>query len=735
MSKHILTTCFSFLLICQFAIAQQVGSYRSKQNGVWNASTTWEKFDGTAWIDLVAPDYPNNATLDVSLSHTVTVTTTAPAPPYRVRNLTVQSSGKVFANANVVTPRYLNIYGNVVCDGIIGNYPTADDIGLSIEGASCTISGSSPATSFAVTRLRKASNAAPSTATTNLTISRSLYTTYNHPSFGNTQILNNAASTFNVTIAQSVNVNCSGSVCIDGNVGTDGTNIRGSVTVNGTLNIGGTLYLKTNNTGTQANAFTIGTTGIVNANSIDAGASVGPTTTAGHIFTMQGNGVVGGRLNITGPSAFIAYSTTGNTYVLQPATTIAYASTTGAQIIQPLNYRILEISNPSGTTLTSNLTVNEQLNLSGIITTNANIIHITSNASNAISGYGTTSYINGNLRRNVTPGNVYAFPIGTNAQYELAVVGLNAATGLSNLTASFTPGLPSIMPDPNETFINGTAIYGMLNAGYWTVEPDAYTTINYDITLYERGWNNFTGVPPQLGVIKREDAASPWLGTNTSGGPGGNQGYHSNATQSINGETAIATRTGLTSLSDFGIGFGNTPLPVELSNFTAFIIDRSVQLNWQTESETNNEYFSIERSSQQKGFHEIGLVEGHGNATTSNSYRGIDTDPEIGYNYYRLKQVDHDGSFSYSPIRVVEFEEGFQSVYSVYPVPASDFINVNGLVEGDMVYILGPDGSIKHKLSASKASERIDVSSWTAGVYLLKIENYRAVQTIRFSKN
>jgi hypothetical protein len=113
MLKHCLLAA-AFVLVAMYSFAQQTGSYRSKQNGNWNAYTTWEKFDGTNWIDLVSGDYPNNATLDVTIqAHTVTVTTTAPAPPYKMRNLTVQSGGKLYANANVVTPRYLQIFGNI----------------------------------------------------------------------------------------------------------------------------------------------------------------------------------------------------------------------------------------------------------------------------------------------------------------------------------------------------------------------------------------------------------------------------------------------------------------------------------------------------------------------------------------------------------------------------------------------------------------------------------------------
>lgn len=97
-----------------------------------------------------------------------------------------------------------------------------------------------------------------------------------------------------------------------------------------------------------------------------------------------------------------------------------------------------------------------------------------------------------------------------------------------------------------------------------------------------------------------------------------------------------------------------TVLPVQLTTFTLSIIDKnSVSLNWTTSSEINNSHFLVETSLDGLNWSVIGLVEGAGNSTVQNDYSFIDNDLTGGVQYYRLQQVDFDGSFYYSNVRVL----------------------------------------------------------------------------------
>jgi len=105
-----------------------------------------------------------------------------------------------------------------------------------------------------------------------------------------------------------------------------------------------------------------------------------------------------------------------------------------------------------------------------------------------------------------------------------------------------------------------------------------------------------------------------------------------------------------------------TSLPVELTSFTASSLDNKVNLNWQTATEVDNYGFVVERSKssevrsqkEQNSWEEIGFVNGHGNSNSPKNYSFFDEDVTSGKYLYRLKQIDNDGDFEYSPIVEVE---------------------------------------------------------------------------------
>lgn len=85
-------------------------------------------------------------------------------------------------------------------------------------------------------------------------------------------------------------------------------------------------------------------------------------------------------------------------------------------------------------------------------------------------------------------------------------------------------------------------------------------------------------------------------------------------------------------------------LPIELLNFQAFELDGHVRLNWSVASEINNAFFSLERSEDGINYEMLTTKKGRGNAFTVKDYSFVDTLPKIGYSYYRLRQIDFDGS-------------------------------------------------------------------------------------------
>jgi hypothetical protein len=112
------------------------------------------------------------------------------------------------------------------------------------------------------------------------------------------------------------------------------------------------------------------------------------------------------------------------------------------------------------------------------------------------------------------------------------------------------------------------------------------------------------------------------------------------------------------------------PLPVELTRFEAVAHPDAVRLIWSTASETQNDHFVVERSVEGQPFGELGRVQGAGNSIQPHEYAFTDEKPGLGKNYYRLKQVDFNGKFEYSQVRVAEFRVNKHAL-SIYPNPHS----------------------------------------------------------------
>ncbi|MCI5057231.1 MAG: BspA family leucine-rich repeat surface protein, partial [Flavobacteriales bacterium] len=118
-------------------------------------------------------------------------------------------------------------------------------------------------------------------------------------------------------------------------------------------------------------------------------------------------------------------------------------------------------------------------------------------------------------------------------------------------------------------------------------------------------------------------------------------------------------------------------LPIELMNFSAYAEDDHVSLEWMTAAEINNSYFEVQRSLDTTSWESLEMISGAGNSNELNKYFTIDPDPIVGAAYYRLKQVDFDGNYSYSPMKGVTFSKELDPyIVKVYPSPSTDLIFV-----------------------------------------------------------
>jgi hypothetical protein len=169
-------------------------------------------------------------------------------------------------------------------------------------------------------------------------------------------------------------------------------------------------------------------------------------------------------------------------------------------------------------------------------------------------------------------------------------------------------------------------------------------------------------------------------------------------------------------------------LPIELLRFDAEVNqNQEVDLSWVTVAEINNDFFTIERSKDGLTFAAIEEVSGAGTTYQARQYNTTDKDPFAGLSYYRLKQTDFDGSFSYSDIKTVNIHRS-QS-YSVYPNPLREVLNVanDGTARGETnIEIYDAIGNLKYsnRMERSELVSSIEineVADFVPGNYFLLI--------------
>ena len=149
----------------------------------------------------------------------------------------------------------------------------------------------------------------------------------------------------------------------------------------------------------------------------------------------------------------------------------------------------------------------------------------------------------------------------------------------------------------------------------------------------------------------------------------------------VSGISTTHISTNSTAYITLGSVSSGTPLPIELVYFNARLQNEStVLLNWETATEINNDYFTIEKSNDAINWKSIGEIKGAGNSSQSINYSYRDYKLLSGISYYRLKQIDFDGQYTYSQVEVIDLNRPNNFV-NIYPNPASKQIVVEGSEE------------------------------------------------------
>jgi hypothetical protein len=223
------------------------------------------------------------------------------------------------------------------------------------------------------------------------------------------------------------------------------------------------------------------------------------------------------------------------------------------------------------------------------------------------------------------------------------------ATGTVSLATYATPA--NNLPFPaGVTNLNGAGSANTVDR-FWIITPNGFSTTTPTSTL------TFTATSAEVGSIANP-RAQRWAPAN----------YWEAAIGGQSNPTAFSvTVPNVSGYSPWALAAAASPLPIQLISFDAFSRGNLVELNWKTATELNNDFFTIERSNGGEKFEEVVKVKGMGTKVTETSYSSRDTAPFKGISYYRLKQTDFDGRFSYSNVVSVSIDG--TDLWSVFPNP------------------------------------------------------------------
>ncbi len=336
---------------------------------------------------------------------------------------------------------------------------------------------------------------------------------------------------------------------------------------------------------------------------------------------------------------------------------------------------------------------------------------LTLNSGATISGGSSSSYIQtinrnasgGSVEMEVAPenGNV-TYPIGTSRNYT-PITFTNLGTTATFAIRTFDGIYPF------NTF--GQAFTSNVISKTWDVNA---TGSGFNITLTIQ-WNT-------ADELTGFDRTNMYISTNDGSGWVERAGPLS--ASEVTSGVYQASASGITGFSGVG-GGGDVVTPVTLLDFYAQQIEEGIELIWHTATEIDNEKFVIERSADGIAFSAIDEVPGNGDSEDIIEYRFVDSEPLNGTNYYRLKQMDFDGDFEYSPIVLAEAQVE-EHEWVVYPNPFSDRLYI-GLKEAEVpanIKLTSMNGQVILSETVVSDSRFIQFENIQAptGLYILEIQ-------------
>ncbi len=554
---------------------------------------------------------------------------------------------KGFSNVNVGVDFMFNYNGSSALEGD-AEILMEDDADLTVTGATTFSSTGGEAFMMDI----KGTAQATLTAALNMTMnigSKNLYVQTSSPT-AILQLNSNANMTNNGGIGNFF-------------LGTDV--LGGSITINGDANI------TSNMGGAQAYMEAAGANSLINVRgNINLNGVANGNVKA--IAWQNAKLSLGGTINRPNDYGQLVMDGTG---------TFELSGTTNAQIIpstapqgtatDSLFITNITFNNTSGEpiTLQGPMVVDEYMTLTAGVIQTSDVNTLTIKHQAGIDAGSPSSYIQGPIiKEGSTNGASFVFPTGLNGVY--APIEISAVANASSTYIAQREGDPPPFGNLN------MGILDISDTHHWTLNKlpgseDVKVTLHWD----DISADGYTNMDDLLVVALIDDTWTSY-GNSATGG---------NTFTDAAGFVASKLDGDPPPFGNLSYTIGTAaeePLPVELLSFHAVLDGDEIQLQWQTVSETNSDYFVVERSNDGVNFELHAMLMSQGEGADFRTYNTVDAQPNYGANFYRLKMVEKDGAFEYSHIEVVKFN--MKSDVNIYPNPVtSESFTIGGTELGD----------------------------------------------------
>ncbi|GAB4037737.1 hypothetical protein GCM10028774_33850 [Spirosoma jeollabukense] len=327
-----------------------------------------------------------------------------------------------------------------------------------------------------------------------------------------------------------------------------------------------------------------------------------------------------------------------------------------------------------------------------------------------VRGANDANYIDGKVVRSMSFEGPQVFSVGDSRNtdhpyHPLTTTGISS-TGVRYLNAN---------PQPVESAYLDASLQAVSTVGYWEIDALGLRSL-ISVSIPQPSGLGANPNPADLRLVGWTGSKWVVLGIGGAIAPATGSG------SDLNGYSLSAGILASTpNIKALGIGLlKNAALPVNLASFTGYFVEGlGTTLNWQTSLETNNDHFEIQRSDDAKSFEIIGRIPGRGNIESLSNYTFVDSTLLTDIAYYRLRQVDTDGSRHFSSIIAVRYEDKAPALLTISPNPVEHLLNLS-LTNGETIEEAKIFDLRGRQLRQATASEP-EVLSLPAGIYVLDI--------------